>query len=368
MRLLILFFVLTLIVASGCNTEGDNVYNSYNYYYPEDSTGNPDTTETYTIQIPYPGRNEVVEMWHNWIEYPNPNYQVCRWGYKVDTAFFAEVTTDIPGTIVEARLFLRTSPNGSFNQYTVVQYPGGSPFQIRIFERDISFSSSIEDDRDYAFWVSLTTEDSTNYISPTIPFRVISRVNFDMDSAPMSPTSDTLYETTSQQSLRVEWCPLSPNAEGFSIALRPNDGGQIRYFPASNTQQYLYINDYLPISSYSVWVLAYNDNGVSSASDTMYITTNEPILPNNLNARVYSDERVEIYWSNRCFPDSLLVSRRDTLSEWSTIKSLGCYETSCQNSYSDTTAASNTVYYYRVGTKFSNGVWWAPDSIGVWIP
>lgn len=369
MRILLLLLVLVFVIAAGCVPEGDDIYNTYNNYYPEDSTSNPDTTEPYSIQISYPASHQVLEIWNEWIENPNPNPYSCNWGYQSDTMFFADVSTDIPEDILEARVFLRTSINASFYQYTILQNPGRGQFSIRIYNYGTGFSYNVHPEADCAFWVSLTTVDSTNYISPTVPFRLVPRINYDMATIPVAPLADTLIESSNQQRLTIEWCPQSPNVDSFQVAIRRDVTGEIERLRFPNNGYFdAFYTRYLPVTAYSVWITASNEYGASAASDTMRVTTREPFPPHNLGATVYSDQSITLTWSNRAYSDSLQIARRDTVSAWETIQTLGCETGYCPSYYSDTTAISNTVYYYRIGMQFENGLWWAPDSVGVWIP
>ncbi|MBL0062938.1 MAG: hypothetical protein IPP40_15985 [bacterium] len=366
MRLLSVLLYLFIVIAVGCVPEGDTINNSYNYYYPDDTTGNPDTT--YSVQITYPARNEAVEIWYDWFELASPGYYNCPWILRTDTTISAEVSTNVPGTIIQANVFLQTSPSGSFYQSTVMPYPGGSSFSIRLYRFSPSNSVIIPPDQNFAFWVSLTTDDSMNYISPTVSFRLVSKVNYDMESAPEVPVVDTLFETDYTQRMTTKWCPQSPNIDSFYVSYRETMTGQVRRFAYQSSTRESNYTRYLPTTAYSVWVTAANGYGESAASDTLNLTTTEPILPEHLGATIYSDGSVDIQWNCPCYPDSMLVARKDTLSDWSTIQSLYCNSGYCPSHYEDSTAASNTVYYYRVGVQFRNGIWWTPDSVAVWVP
>lgn len=367
MRSILFLLVVVFLVAAGCNPEGDNIYNTYHNYYPEDSTSIPDTSEDYRVHITYPDRYEVLEIEYNWIQRENPNNYSCQWGYHADTTIYAEVTTNILEPVIEARVFIQNYPGGNFSQYGGDIYPGENPFSIRIYDVNISFSQNTMQDQELAFWVSVTTEDSTNYISPTIPFKIVKKINYDMDVPPLAPVADTLTESTYQQQMYIEWCAQSPNADSFHVSVRAGASGQIARFTVPGSQNELHTNRYAPLTTHSVWITAVNPYGESAASDTMYLTTSEPYPPEDLRAMIYADSRVTISWSNRSYPDSIAISRRDTLSDWSTIETLGC-TSYCPSNFDDTTIVAQTVYYYRIGCQFTNGIWWSQDSIGVWIP
>ncbi|MCB1060672.1 MAG: hypothetical protein KDB65_10595 [Calditrichaeota bacterium] len=370
MRFLPILLYLLVALAIGCNPEGDKIYNTYNYYYPEDTTTvpDPDTTEDHSIQVTYPANDEIIELWYDWIEDLTPSPYYCPWGYSADTTVYAELSVDIPGTIVEARVFVRSSPNGSFNQTAVIPYPGVNQIFARVFQYSSSFTSSTLYDQNLAFWVSLTSDDSTNYISPTVSFKIKSRVNYDFETIPETPAMDSVYEHSSQQRLYIEWCPRSPNVDSFRVAIRDDATGDVVRFAWTGLQNGLTYIDYVPLTDYSVWVTAENEYGSSAASDMKHITTQAPVLPDNFEASIRPGAEVRLSWSNHAYPDSVLVSRRDTLNDWTAIKSLGCSGTSCPSSWSDTTGTTSTVYYYRLGIQYSNGIWWSSDSIGVWIP
>ncbi|MBK6765603.1 MAG: fibronectin type III domain-containing protein [bacterium] len=367
MRLSLLLLITFGAVMMGCVTEGDKIYNSYNYFHP-DTTGNDDTTATYSIDITGPARNEVLEIWHDWVENPYSNYGDCNWGYRVDTMFYAEVATNIPETIIEARVFLRTSAWGSFYEHSSITNPGNDLFVVRIFNYSTQFQYNVPGDMDCAFWVNLTTADSANYISPTVPFRVVSRVHYDLETIPATPVADTLFESTYQQRLTISWCRESPDIDSFHVDIRRDATAEIRRLSFSGSEYYgTNFTDYLPVTDYSVWVSALNEYGESAPSDTMQVTTNEPVPPEEFRASTYSDSRVELWWYNRSHPDSLLIARRDTLGDWTTIGTLVCEGGYCPTAYSVTTAVRNAIYYYRLGMRFENGLWWAPDSVGVWL-
>ncbi len=183
-----------------------------------------------------------------------------------------------------------------------------------------------------------------------------------MATVPLIPLADTLFENSYDQRLSISWCPRSPNVDSFHVAIRRDVTGvitRLRYSGEGNYGEN--ITDYLPLNAYSVWITASNDYGESAASDTMHVTTREPNPPDNFSATIYSDESVRLSWSNRANPDTLQISRRDTLSDWATIRTLECDNGYCPSYFIDSTATSNTVYYYRLGMQFENGLWWAPD-------
>lgn len=366
MRLSIVLLITATTFLISCVTEGDKIYNSYNYF-PEDSTGDNDSTGTEFVQIVSPTSNQVFEVWYDWVPYPY--YQSCEWGYQADTVYFAEVTTTIEEPITEARVFVRTSPSGGFNQYSVEQFPGQEHFFVRIFNFNVQFTQNISPELDGAFWVSLTTSDSTNYISQTVPFRIESRVHYDMATVPVAPVADTLIENSYQQRMLIEWCRQSPNSDSFHVAIRRDQTGHVARVNMS-TEYYgqMEYTDYLPVSDYSVWISASNEYGESAASDTMRLTTHEPLPPGDLAATTYANHDIILSWWNRSLPDSILIGRRDTLNGWATIDALECQAPYCTGNYTDTTTVQGTIYYYRLGGSFENGVWWYADSVGVWAP
>ncbi|MFZ5432913.1 MAG: fibronectin type III domain-containing protein [Calditrichota bacterium] len=366
MRLLLVLLSLAILFAVGCNTEGDKYYNSYNYYYPEDSTNHPDTTDA-PVRITYPERYERIEIWYDWINFNYPDYNGCRWGYDIDTTIRAEVVTDISEDISSAQVYLRTNDYSGFSAYGPAVIPTSSTFSVIIYNINQSGTYSPPDTLNYSFWVQVTTESGSNYISPTVPFQLISKVDFPLVAIPDVPEADTVFESSYYQQMTITWCPQSPNVDSFKVHLRTVGTGETVHFAVTGTQRNYSIRYYLPVTAYTVWVTAENEYGESDASESLSITTNPPFLPEDLRAIQYPDHRIELQWYNIAYPDTIQVSRRDTLGEWTTIRALDCtnYRPS---SYVDSTAQAHSIYYYRLGIQFANGTWWTPDSIGVWIP
>ncbi|MBK6911657.1 MAG: hypothetical protein IPH10_12140 [bacterium] len=152
------------------------------------------------------------------------NYS-CPWGFRSDTFLYADVTTDIPGVIVEARLFRRIQQYGDFSQYSVVNFPTGSSFRLPLASFNNNFASYMSEDFSITFWVSLMTEDSANYASPTITIQTVSRVHFDTAAAPLAPVIDTLFEQSYQQRIDILWCRQSPNVDSIRMAIRADESG-----------------------------------------------------------------------------------------------------------------------------------------------
>jgi hypothetical protein len=368
MRILPFLLYILVVFSVSCMEEGDKIYNSYNYYYPDTTDNPPDTLPPVGVQIVFPAPGEILEISYDWREVSSPYYYNCPMVYQTDTLILAEVMTNVTRTVIEARVFMRSGTNGSFNQYSYQTFPIGNHFFIPIHERSNHETYNLPQDLNYAFWVSVMTDDSVSYISPTVPFGLTYKVNYDLDTTPLAPIADTLLDYNSGQNLQIEWCPASPNVDSFVVSMRNDEVGLVRTFSVSGRYNETGTALFSPISDYSVWIKAKNTFGVSAASDTMHIHTREPIAPDNLEASTNSEGLVHLHWSNHALPDAFLISRCDTLSEWSTVQSIHCEDYYCPNSYTDSTAESRQVYYYRIGIEYSVGTWWGLDSVGVWIP
>lgn len=359
MQKILAMLCLSALLLSGCTLQGDKIYNTYNY--PGDSTG--------MVRVLDPAPGTVFQANFDWVEGQNPDYYWCDWGYyREDTSFTALVRAYVPGDVRSAQVYADFSGNGHFNPYGQVVHPVADSFRVPIYAQP-SYYASVGDTDFVTFYVEVTTTDGANYLSRNVPFEVFFGLATPIHTAPDAPAVDTLVEQN-YNGLVVRWCSRSPLVDHFITFLYSSGNGQTMVDTLSQRPWQTNFLQYLPLANYSFWMKAINSYGVSPASDTLHITTLPPATPTDLEAWVHSGTIVELHWYNHnSGPDSVLIARRDTVSAFSTIRSLPIYNTgSPPYQYTDSTAVSHNVYFYKIGIQFVTGTWWSADSAGVWVP
>ena len=175
------------------------------------------------------------------------------------------------------------------------------------------------------------------------------------DAKPAAPSNLAAVATSSTQ-VDLTWSDNSNNEESFKIG-RSTDG--VLFFSQETTDP----NDtsysdttVAPATTYWYRIRAYNSQGYSSFSDVVSVTTpglgGKPAAPSNLAAVATSSNQIDLTWNdNSNNEESFKIGRStDGVLFFS-------QETTDPNdtSYSDTTVAASTTYWYRIRAYNSDG-------------
>ncbi len=208
------FFVLgvVLLLLAGC-TEGDKITyegDTNNYTIVGDTTH----WGTGSIHMISPAPDAVLQLTHQWLDYPNPGPHQCPHYYFADSTFSASVYANVPGGAHSATVYIRSNPNSSFNANNLAVNISADTFQAPIYRWQTTATQFAEDTLCWQFFVQVTAGDGSQWLGPITAFNLARIVTPGPEVAPDAPNIDTLYRSGGSYGyLRVNWCQESPNVD-----------------------------------------------------------------------------------------------------------------------------------------------------------
>jgi beta-lactamase superfamily II metal-dependent hydrolase len=167
---------------------------------------------------------------------------------------------------------------------------------------------------------------------------------------PPAAPSELSATAASASEIGLKWKDNASNESGFRIERRTS-GGSFAQIASVGPNITSYSDSGLASgTTYDYRVLAFNDGGSSSYSNTASATTQSPApqppaAPSGLGAAAITTSRIDLQWTDNSANESgFRVERRSGGGSFSQVASLAANVTS----YQDTGLASATTYEYRV--------------------
>jgi PKD repeat protein len=177
-----------------------------------------------------------------------------------------------------------------------------------------------------------------------------SPVNFGVNESPIAavPNAPSDLVATVMSSSRVDlvWVDNSADEDGFLVYR--SDGDEFNLLQTLGSDSSSFMDGQLtPCAEVSYFVVAFNNDGESSQSNTADATTSEalPGLPEFLEATVAGPTEVDLLWSNGwVYQTAVEIERAEENGPFVALAAL----VGLARSYKDTTAEPATTYTYRV--------------------
>lgn len=206
-------------------------------------------------------------------------------------------------------------------------------------------SGNLEQGATYFYKVRAYNDDGVSEFSNTIQIRI--------PYPPESP-ADLILKDKSITSVSFEWTDNSGNEEGFY--LERSLGTSVLFISIdtleANTTEFT-DNDLTSNTSYYFRLAAFNNDGVSDYSDTLYVHTPEDtvlLVPEDFRTDLVRYNKVTLSWSlNKNNIQGFEIERTTDTSEYILVARTGIV-----TSYSDTTVEEGVDYNYRI-RSFNDG-------------
>jgi hypothetical protein len=186
-------------------------------------------------------------------------------------------------------------------------------------------------------------------------------------TVPMAP-SNLILTTNSASSIGLAWTDNSTNETGFVVQRQTGTSGIWTTLTTTTAGATTFTDTtVLPNTEYSYQVLATNSAGTSSASNTDSATTPDviPGAPSGLTTTAISTTQISLGWTDNSDNETGFVVQRQTgTGSWMQLTTTAAGVTS----YTDSTAAANTQYSYRVLATNSAGTSSASNSASATTP
>jgi hypothetical protein len=170
---------------------------------------------------------------------------------------------------------------------------------------------------------------------------------------PAAPSGLTATAASSSQ-INLAWTSNSTNQTGFVIQRSPNDSTWTTLTTTAASATSYSDTTVASATTYYYRVAATNSAGNSAYTSAASATTLAaiPAAPSGLTATAASASQINLAWtSNSTNQTGFVIQRSPDGSTWTTVTATAASATS----YSDTTVASGTTYYYRVCATNSAG-------------
>lgn len=248
-----------------------------------------------------------------------------------------------PGDGLTAPYWLKLVKNGDV--YTGYKSGNGSSWS-EVGSVTISLEDSLQ--------VGLALSSHNNGVYCTAEF---DNINIIASGQPVPDAPDGLIATAlSPDSVELKWNDNSGNEEGFiierTIGMRPTY--DIIDSLAADITSYTDTTGLEGSRDYTYRILAYNESGNSSWSETAEVTTPPPVpvAPDGLSADSISSNHVEMSWNDKSeTEDGFILQRKEGDNTFSTIDTLDAGITS----YSDNGLVTSQNYTYRVSAYNISG-------------
>ncbi|MDI6788407.1 MAG: fibronectin type III domain-containing protein, partial [Planctomycetota bacterium] len=223
-----------------------------------------------------------------------------------------------------------------------------SPVSFTVIANTISYSdTALTENTTYYYRVA-----SYNLVGRSAWSSVDSATTPQVPVSPARPLNLTATATSLSQ-IRLQWSDDSNNETGFRIERKIGLAGTYELLTNVSANSTSFLNTGITTgTTYYYRIRAYNIAGPSDWSNEASVAMPvAPTAPGNLSINLISSSRADLLWNdNSDNEDGFKIERKVAVSGiYSTIA------TSSVNTYTDSTLADGTVYYYRV---------WAYNIIG----
>lgn len=184
--------------------------------------------------------------------------------------------------------------------------------------------------------------------------------------APVAPNLLTAIEIT-YNSITLSWNDRSTNEEGFEVEMGQNDQWHLHSTLNADITQVV-VDGLVASTVYQFRVFAVNQAGRSESSNVYQVSTsshNAPPAPTNVEANALAPTVVRVDWTDTAPMEvHFVIDRRTASSSWSRVGEVGDNVIT----FNDSTCASSTLYYYRVGALANDLITLSADSAAVTTP